>query len=434
MKQGKSFTTFVIIALAVVLAVYLGFYALRAFQDPYGTTLVYLYTVNDSVEADGLIVRREQVLPAQSGIVEITRAEGERVGVGQEVALVYQNSQAQSNQEQLDSLELEIDLLEYAISQSGGVDSAARLDEDILQALVDLRAACALGDYADLEEQVRQSQEAVDEEEQVLEIKSDVLKRGYTYGDGLTSADLSAQLQDLRNQRSALQQQSAFTTGRVTAPQSGTFSNLVDGYESLLTPESVFQLTPSSLAELIDNPPAADSALGKLITSSRWYFAASLPGEAADRLSQGGVATLRFTGEFSRDVAVTVEQIGPAEGGQTLVVFSSDRYLSQITLLRHQTAELIFESWSGLRIPTAALRLLQEEQTDEETGQVTQTTRLGVYALVAGRVTFKEVEVLTEGEDYYVVRPVGTGRDALRAGEEIITRGLDLQDGQLLEF
>lgn len=421
MKQGKSFTTFVIIALAVVLAVYLGFYALRAFQDPYGTTLVYLYTVNDSVEADGVIVRREQVLPAQSGIVEITRAEGERVGVGQEVALVYQNSQAQSNQEQLDALELEIDLLEYAISQSGGVDSAARLDEDILQALVDLRAACALGDYADLEEQV-------------LEIKSDVLKRGYTYGDGLTSADLSAQLQDLRNQRSALQQQSAFTTGRVTAPQSGTFSNLVDGYESLLTPESVFQLTPSSLAELIDNPPAADSALGKLITSSRWYFAASLPGEAADRLSQGGVATLRFTGEFSRDVAVTVEQIGPAEGGQTLVVFSSDRYLSQITLLRHQTAELIFESWSGLRIPTAALRLLQEEQTDEETGQVTQTTRLGVYALVAGRVTFKEVEVLTEGEDYYVVRPVGTGRDALRAGEEIITRGLDLQDGQLLEF
>ena len=421
MKQGKSFTTFVIIALAVVLAVYLGFYALRAFQDPYGTTLVYLYTVNDSVEADGLIVRREQVLPAQSGIVEITRAEGERVGVGQEVALVYQNSQAQSNQEQLDALELEIDLLEYAISQSGGVDSAARLDEDILQALVDLRAACALGDYADLEGQV-------------LEIKSDVLKRGYTYGDGLTSADLSAQLQDLRNQRSALQQQSAFTTGRVTAPQSGTFSNLVDGYESLLTPESVFQLTPSSLAELIDNPPAADSALGKLITSSRWYFAASLPGEAADRLSQGGVATLRFTGEFSRDVAVTVEQIGPAEGGQTLVVFSSDRYLSQITLLRHQTAELIFESWSGLRIPTAALRLLQEEQTDEETGQVTQTTRLGVYALVAGRVTFKEVEVLTEGEDYYVVRPVGTGRDALRAGEEIITRGLDLQDGQLLEF
>ena len=421
MKQGKSFTTFVIIALAVVLAVYLGFYALRAFQDPYGTTLVYLYTVNDSVEADGLIVRREQVLPAQSGIVEITRAEGERVGVGQEVALVYQNSQAQSNQEQLDALELEIDLLEYAISQSGGVDSAARLDEDILQALVDLRAACALGDYADLEEQV-------------LDIKSDVLKRGYTYGDGLTSADLSAQLQDLRNQRSALQQQSAFTTGRVTAPQSGTFSNLVDGYESLLTPESVFQLTPSSLAELIDNPPAADSALGKLITSSRWYFAASLSGEAADRLSQGGVATLRFTGEFSRDVAVTVEQIGPAEGGQTLVVFSSDRYLSQITLLRHQTAELIFESWSGLRIPTAALRLLQEEQTDEETGQVTQTTRLGVYALVAGRVTFKEVEVLTEGEDYYVVRPVGTGRDALRAGEEIITRGLDLQDGQLLEF
>ena len=139
----------------------------------------------------------------------------------------------------------------------------------------------------------------------------------------------------------------------------------------------------------------------------------------------------------SMKVDVAIQNHRPVQvqiTGEAVVVFSTDKYLSRTTLLRRQTAELIFESWSGLRIPTAALRLLQEEQTDEETGQVTQTTRLGVYALVAGRVTFKEVEVLTEGEDYYVVRPVGTGRDALRAGEEIITRGLDLQDGQLLEF
>ena len=266
-------------------------------------------------------------------------------------------------------------------------------------------------------------------------LKSNVLKRGYTYGDGLTPADLTAQLQALSGQLSALRQQSAAATTRVTAPQSGVFSNLVDGYEALLTPESVFQLTAEDLDALTDRPAAqAAVSTGKLITSNRWYFAANLPVQAAERLSEGGRATLRFTGDFSQDVAMTVEQIGPAQGERAPVVFSSDRYLAQTTLLRHQTAELIFDSWSGLRIPKAALHLLEETRQDEETGEPYTVTRLGVYALVAGRTEFKEVEVATEGDDYYVVRPVGSGRTALRAGDEIITQAIGIQDGQLLEY
>ena len=129
---------------------------------------------------------------------------------------------------------------------------------------------------------------------------------------------------------------------------------------------------------------------------------------------------------------MTVVQVGEPEGDQCTVVFSSDRYLSRTTLLRRQTAQLIFDSWSGLRIPKTALRLVEETVTDEETGQETTETRLGVYALVNKRTEFKEVEVLTEGSDYYVVSPVGTGRRILRAGDEVITQATGLEDGQLL--
>ena len=94
------------------------------------------------------------MLPAQPGILEITRAEGEKVGTGQEIALVYRDSQAQANQVQIEELEMEIELLEYAIDQGGDLDSAARLDEDILQAVVDLRSSYARGDYTQLRDQV----------------------------------------------------------------------------------------------------------------------------------------------------------------------------------------------------------------------------------------------------------------------------------------
>lgn len=422
MKQGKSLITFVIAAITAALAIYFGVYAFNIFSDPYQTTTVYPYTANDSVELDGMLVREELVLPPQSGIVELTRAEGERVGVGQNVALVYRDSQAQADQAQLEALDLEIELLEYAVGQGGDVASAARLDEDILQSIVGLRASAALADYSQLEDQV-------------LTVKSGVLKRGYVYGDGLTSGQLSQQLRELNDQRAALGQRSAAATTRVAAPQSGVFSNLVDGYESLLTPESALGLTPASLGELMGRPGAeAAGGTGKLITSNRWQYAAALPDIHAQRLREGGTATLRFSGDFSRDVDMKVELIGPSEDGQTLVVFSCNRYLSQTTLLRRQTAELIFDSWSGLRIPKSALHLVEDTRTDEETGEVTPYNRMGVYALVAGRTEFKEVELINEGTDYYVVHPVGTGRKILRAGDKIITQATGLQDGLLLEY
>ena len=421
MKQGKSVITFAMAAIAVALVIYFGFYVAKVFSEPYTTALAYTYTSNDSAEAVGILVRQETVLPAQTGIVDVTRSEGEKVGVGQSVAQVYRDSQAQTNQADLEALADQIQLLEYS-SDGGGVDSAAKLDENILQAVTALHAASGVGDYNQLEDQVRT-------------LKSTVLKRGYVYGNGLGSEELSQKLNDLKSQYAALKQQTSSSTSSVRAPQSGVFSTLVDGYETAVTPQTVFQLTPASLSALLAGQgKESGGGVGKLITATRWYFAAALPVSVAERLKEGSTATLRFTGDFDQDIDMRVDQIGEAEGDKSVVVFSTDRYLSQTTLLRQQTAELIFNSWSGLRIPKQALRMEKSTYTDKETGQEVQNNRLGVYALLGGRAEFKTVEVVTEGDDYYVVRSTTDESDALRAGDEVIVRATELYDGQLLEY
>lgn len=421
MKQGKSVITFAMAAIAVALVIYFGFYVAKVFSEPYTTALAYTYTSNDSAEAVGILVRQETVLPAQTGIVDVTRSEGEKVGVGQSVAQVYRDSQAQTNQADLEALADQIQLLEYS-SDGGGVDSAAKLDENILQAVTALHAASGVGDYNQLEDQVHT-------------LKSTVLKRGYVYGNGLGSEELTQKLNDLKSQYAALKQQTSSSTSSVRAPQSGVFSTLVDGYETAVTPQTVFQLTPSSLSALLAGQgKEAGGGVGKLITATRWYFAAALPVSVAERLKEGSTATLRFSGDFDQDIDMRVDQIGEAEGDKSVVVFSTDRYLSQTTLLRQQTAELIFNSWSGLRIPKQALRMEKSTYTDKETGQEVQNNRLGVYALLGGRAEFKTVEVVTEGDDYYVVRSTTDESDALRAGDEVIVRATELYDGQLLEY
>ena len=78
MKTSNSLATLVMLVIAAMLTMYLGYYAWDTFQNPFSTTLAYQFTVNDSAPADGYIVRDELVLPGHSGILELSREEGEK--------------------------------------------------------------------------------------------------------------------------------------------------------------------------------------------------------------------------------------------------------------------------------------------------------------------------------------------------------------------
>lgn len=422
MKQGRPLITFVIALFAGALVLYFLVNLWKTFQDPFTTTYTYSYTLNDSIQTDGLIIREEQVLSGSDGIVDVTRGEGEKVGINQTVALIYRDDQARQAQEQQDALRLEITQLQYAMGQGESVSSAAKLNDDILNAMVSLRAASAQQDFSDLEDQV-------------LEVKGKVLRREYTYSDDLNTDTLAARLQDLQTQYQTLRNQSYSAITQITAPTSGTFSTLVDGYEGLINPESARSLTPQALEDLLSQNPAGDSAaVGKLISSDKWYFAAVVTQEEGERLEQSKSLTLRFAGDFTQDVPMTVEKVNQDGQGQAVVLLSSDRYLEQTTLLRRETAELIFNSRTGLRVPKSALRMVTSTSTDEETGETTETNTLGVYVVTAGRAEFKPVTILTEGDDFYVVQSVRTDKKALRAGDEVIVQATGLYDGQLLLY
>ena len=142
--------------------------------------------------------------------------------------------------------------------------------------------------------------------------------------------------------------------------------------------------------------------------------------------------TLRFASDFTQDIPVKIVQVSQAENGQAVVVLSTNRYLEQTTLLRRQTAEIIFDSQVGLRVPKSAVRIQTSTQTDEETGETAQVNTTGVYTVVAGRAEFKPVQILAEGSDFYVVQPAQESSRALRSGDEVIVQGTDLYDGKLL--
>ena len=428
MKQGTLINRIVMLLLLAAVLVYLGVSAWRSFRDPYTLVLSYAYTVDDSLEATGFLVRQEQVLTNTGGVVELLPQEGEKVAKGGTVALLYQDSSGLEQKQQLQQLQLEKEQLEYALERSdvGGGDSG-QLSEQVLDAIVALRASVASGDLTGLESQA-------------MDLKSLVYKREYAYtdttGEGEDSAaSIQAALDSVNSQISALSSQTAQSTNRVTASQSGVFSGYVDGYESLLTPDMLGTITAGQLAQLARERPAEDNAaIGKLITDTTWYFACTLPEEDAGRLVEGRKVTVRFSRDWSGEVSMTVERIGDPTDGQCVVVLSTDKYLSDTTLLRRQTVELVFDSITGVRVPKEALRVEEQTVTDEETGEESQVSVPGVYALVGEQAEFKPVTILSQSDSFALVEAADmTDRKGLRAGDIVIVASEDLYDGKVIQ-
>ena len=68
--------------------------------------------------------------------------------------------------------------------------------------------------------------------------------------------------------------------------------------------------------------------------------------------------TVRFD-NVAGEQTMKVETIGDAKGDQkqVTVVFSSTRHLAETSLLRQQSAAVIYESYRGFRVPKEALRM-----------------------------------------------------------------------------
>ena len=199
MKQGTVVTRAVMIVLFVGLLLYFGIYALRSLRDPFTTTYAYSYTVDDGVEASGLLVREETVLPERSGIVSLTAGEGEKVGKGQTVAVIYGSAAAQDRAEQIRALELEIEQLEFALTGASGGSGSARLDEDIADSIIALRSSAVNSDLTDLEDQTGLIKRFHAMQKQLQEIEQaagEILERSHRYDDPQLEA-LAVKIQDI---------------------------------------------------------------------------------------------------------------------------------------------------------------------------------------------------------------------------------------------
>ena len=397
-KRSSPLLKVLPIAVLAAVLVYFAAQVYNYFADPMTITLVYEAQAEDVISMEGWLVRTEEPLPGQTGTVSRAVQEGQRT-----VATVYSGSDALDTVQQIESKELQLQQLQFALTSYLDPDAALKLDTSITGDILTLRQTLSAGDYAAAESDL-------------AALKAAVLKRDH--GSYTSQEEIQAQVKSVESE---IQQQKAALSGAktVTAKASGTYSAVCDGYESVLTEAFLEDVTPSKLNGV--KAAAEQSNVGKLIYGDTWYYTVVLPAEQAAALKDMGRVDVRLAKGFDQSIRMSVVSVSREENGQAAVVLSSTRYLAQTTLLRHQAADAVLHTYQGLRVPADALRVSADGTT-------------GVYCVDGENASFRPIELVYQGEGYALVKPAEGVRDTqtLRSGDQVIATSGELYDGKVI--
>lgn len=401
MKQGKSYFTVILWILLAAIAAYFGYNVVSSLYAPLMTATVTPYEAGAGYYASGFVVREEELLYSQYGTTVLNCAEGAHVAANDTVATGYRSEDAKTRQTRIDELSGQIEQLQYAWSAVSSVYDQAALDADIAGDLAQLSRYLALRDMNSVSDLSP-------------ELKGLILRRT---GSDSDSGSLQARISTLQAELETLEAQSAGDTSAILAGKAGTFSAAVDGYESVLTPERLMEMTVAEFESV--QPDETDAnAIGRLVTSATWYYACVVPASELSGVEEGDRATLTFARDYYQPVTMRVARLGGNEADSRLLVLSSDRALQNVTLLRQQSAEIVFTSYSGLRVPKSAVRV--------ENGQT------GVYILEGTLAKWKPITILHDTGESYVVTLDTSSTNNLWPGDELIINAKNLYDGKVV--
>lgn len=403
MKASTPIFKILSAALLAAVVIYFAVQGYQYFSDPINTTLVYLSVEEETVDVNGYLIRDEETFRSDAGTLSHSLSEGERVGRNQTMAVAYPDSGALNRVEQLNALQLQLEQLSFSLVSYLDPDAALKLDSSITSDLLSLRRMVASGEYSRAEEEV-------------ASLKGAILKRDYT---SASQEEIEAAIKDTETQISQLE--NSLNGTAITAPEGGIYSAACDGYESVLTPELLDELIPSTLDGV--KPVESDSAanVGKLIYGDTWYYAANITDAQAEQLGVRSSVTLRLAKGLDEDMTMKVVSISRSENGKRTLLLSSDKYIAQTTQLRHQMGTLVLRTYEGLRMPSNALRVSEDGVT-------------GVYCLLGVRAKFKPVQVVFQGDGYMLVKAVADDSESsmLRRGDQVIVTAAELYDGKVV--
>ena len=369
-------------------------------------------TIYDFVRADAMIFRSEVLIPqVTSGVTVYNYADGAEVAKNQEVAAVYQDKTVSMVNNQIEQLQKELKSLQSAQTVKATRYSAiTNLSGEINEQAGKIVDASSDGVVEGISDQKES-------------LTSLLNRKKIALGEEDTFAD---RIYELQAEISYLEQTKEGEKGvSITAPEAGYFCKEVDGYENVLSADLLEEMTYEQYQQL-ENAQAqtVTNAAGKIVKTHVWYLTVDLEQKEAQKFELNASVKLDFHFASGQTITAKVVNIIPdTQQKNAVVVFQCKDINEQLLSIRKQSVDIIFTTYSGLRISSGALYYEQNIP--------------GVYVLDKTTIRFKPVEILKDQGNFILCEPrQGTDEEhTLNRLDLVIVEsgGIAMSDGLTLD-
>ena len=368
-----------------LLIIYTGYHVFSGLSESVGTTAAGLVEQSSSVMLEGVIFRNEEPIKTKNqGDMRPYFSNGERVSTDSVVAAIYSERSGEDINSKIETIKEKIDILER--SNVKGLVSVVDIEK--LQMEIDKL-------YTSLMLAISNNENyKVSRIENELTVCLNQMKiyRGEV-------KNYNVEIESLKQELETLYASFKGEKEDIFADKGGYFYHLCDGYETELTYEKLSTLTPSEIQELLEqtkkNPKVKNSYTCKFVYENVWKIASVCDDATAGLLEVGKEYNITLFDIKERTLKVTLDEIGESQNGEHVLVFSCSLMPEGFDYSRYQTFKLDISSIEGYRVPTEALTTVVDKESGEE--------KVGVYILNASVVNFRRVDIIVEGNGYYIV-------------------------------
>mgnify|MGYP003377829242 FL=1 len=406
MKSDRFIIQTISAVLCLFLLIHVTFHSVNLDSNPYQTEVALTYSISDSAEASGVIVREEQVISGQAsgGVVSYQQSDGTVVRKGSVIAEVYNSSNDISIRRQIRALEEQIAALsKVSDARSAEYSSTETINRQINAEIDDYIALIHQGQVSDLSDSKAELL-------YLLSQKDVVMGEAESYASRITQLQTEVDSLNTRLSGSLVQ---------YTSPEIGYFARMTDGYEAVLTPNSINTMTVEQLRTFSREKVVFDNSnLGKIVTDHHWYYAAVLPAADAEKFILGDTVYLNFNMYNITQIPFTVKEVRTDESDpdHCMVLLSTSHMVPELLMVRNPSVQIDFTSYTGLRIPAKAKRY--------------EGQQVGVYVQDGDVVRFKTINIIYENSEFILCGASPDLERPLEIYDQVIVEGTDLSDGK----
>ena len=241
--------------------------------------------------------------------------------------------------------------------------------------------------------------------------------------------NFNKQIEQLKAERASLSASLPTSESSVSAEKGGYFYSSVDGYENILSSANISGLSYNEYLKLASMPPEDyvenenGHPIGKLVTDYLWYIACEIDISELHNYETGDTYNIKFPYNNDTTLNTDLYRILSEAGSKTAVLIFRTGILPEgFRYLRHQTVQIVKESYAGYKVPISAVRVVNG--------------KAGVYILQGSKVLFRRIDPLYEQDGYLIVAERDESRedytDWLAKNDFIIVKGTGLYDGKIV--